>query len=281
VRSPGGEKLDMGDKNSQEDTMASTAALKAAKKELRSLMKHKLSAISRESIDRQSSFVPASLKFFNWCAPGSAVFKTITDFKPYQEAKRIGIYLSMPAAELQTDALVRHALGAGKQVFVPYLFKRSDPPPDTPKSVMDMVDLRSLSDYDSLKRDSWGIPTIGADTVHHREHVLSKESLPLDMILMPGVAFDIDRKSGFIRRLGHGKGFYDYFLHRYVARQGSEKKKLEMGPETDALLYGLAFEEQYLEPDAGPSVPVGEHDNPLHGLFVGNGKRLEGPLVRE
>jgi len=253
----------MGDKNRQEDTMASAAALKAAKKELRSLMKQKLSAISKENIDTQSS----------------AVFKSVTNFKPYKEAKRIGIYLSMPAAELQTDALVRHALGAGKQVFVPYLFKPSNPPAGTPKSVMDMVDLRSLSDYDSLKRDSWGIPTIGADTVDEREHVLSKESALLDMILMPGVAFDIDLKSGCVRRLGHGKGFYDYFLHRYSQVRGSQEKRPGMGPETDALLYGLALSEQFLDSDAASSVPVGEHDNPLHGLFVGDGKIMEGPVA--
>ena len=212
---------------------------------------------------------------------GSTVFKTVTNFKQYQEAKRIGIYLAMPTAEVQTDAVVRHALGSGKQVFVPYLFKPPNPPVNCPKTVMDMVDLQSLSDYDALKRDSWGIPTIDADTVEEREHVLSKGSQPLDMILMPGVAFDVDPKSGFIRRLGHGKGFYDYFLHKYMQAQGSRQKKPWMGPGTHALLYGLCLSEQFLESDAGFSVPVGEHDNPLHGLFVGGGKVVEGPVDRE
>jgi 5-formyltetrahydrofolate cyclo-ligase len=187
----------------------------------------------------------------------------------------------MPAGEIQTDAIVRHALDSGKQVFVPYLFKLSNPPPGSPKSVMDMVDLRNLSDYDSLKRDSWGIPTIGTDTVNERERVLSKDSQQLDMILMPGVAFDIDQKSGFIRRLGHGKGFYDYFLHRYMQAQGSQEKMSGRGPETDALLYGLALEEQFLKSDAGTSVPVGEYDNPVHGLLVGDGNIVEGPVARE
>jgi 5-formyltetrahydrofolate cyclo-ligase len=212
--------------------------------------------------------------------PGSVVFKSVTKFRSYQDAKRIGIYLSMPTGELQTDALVRHALGTGKQVFVPYLFKPSNSLPDTPKSVMDMVDIRSLSDYDSLERDNWGIPTVGADTVEEREHVLSSGSQPLDMILMPGVAFDIDPKSGFIRRLGHGKGFYDYFLHRYKQNHGSHMKEWS-GPQTEALLYGLALEEQFLKSDAEASVPVGEQDNPLHGLFVGNGKITERPVARE
>lgn len=243
--------------------MASPAALKAAKKELRALMKQKLSTISIESINIQSA----------------AVSKKIISFKPYQDAKRIGIYLSMPTGEVQTDAIVRHALGSGKQVFVPYLFKPSNPPLSTPKSVMDMVNLKDLSDYDSLVRDSWGIPTIGPGTVAMREHVLSKESQPLDMILMPGVAFDIDPESGFIRRLGHGKGFYDYFLHSYKQIHGSREEK--NGPETYVLLYGLALEEQFLESVAGFSVPVGEHDKSLHGLIIGSGEIVESPDARE
>ncbi|KAG0649065.1 putative 5-formyltetrahydrofolate cyclo-ligase [Hyphodiscus hymeniophilus] len=242
--------------------MASSTALKAAKKELRSLLKQELSGLTNVAIDDQSS----------------AVFKRVTGFKAYQEAKRIGIYLSMPTGELQTDAIVRHALGAGKQVFVPYLFKPSNPPPDTPKSVMDMVDVRSLPDYDSLKRDSWGIPTMEADTVEGRERILNKRSQPLDAILMPGVAFDIDPESGFIRRLGHGKGFYDYFLHRYKQIYGSRD---ETSPGTDVLLYGLALEEQFLKSDSGTSVPVGKHDNLLHGMIVGDGEIVEGPIPRE
>jgi len=40
--------------NSQDQVMASSAALKSAKKELRSLMKQKLISISKESISSQS-----------------------------------------------------------------------------------------------------------------------------------------------------------------------------------------------------------------------------------
>jgi 5-formyltetrahydrofolate cyclo-ligase len=185
----------------------------------------------------------------------------------------------MPTAEIQTDAIVRHALGSGKQVFVPYLHKSPNPSPETPKSVMDMVDLRSLSDYDSLNRDNWGIPTIEADTVHEREHILeepTEESRALDMILMPGVAFDVDPKSGYLRRLGHGKGFYDYFLHRYVQSRASEGTRSINSPGTSVLLYGLALKEQFLQAKTDGTVPVGAHDNLLHGLFVGDGETVDG-----
>jgi len=246
--------------NDQELMASSVAILKVAKKELRSLMKGKLSQISKKSISSQSDVVS----------------KAIQNFKPYHESKRIGIYLSMPGSEVQTDSIVRHALAAGKQVFVPYLYKIHSPPPDTPKSVMDMVNLLSLSDYETLERDNWGIPTIGAETVDEREHVLAKGSLGLDMILMPGVVFDVDPKTGFIRRLGHGKGFYDYFLHRYRESQGLQVKEPSNTPSSGVLLYGLALEEQYLNSDTEVSVPVGEHDSILHGLLVGNHQILEG-----
>ena len=214
--------------------------------------------------------------------PGAAVSKLITQHPKYKESKRIGIYLSMPAAEIQTDAIVRDAFLNGKKVFVPFLRKHPSPSPDAPKSVMDMVDLRSLSDYTSLKRDSWGIPTIGDDTVAEREGVLGywtpKEisSEGLDMILLPGVAFDVDPADDRIRRLGHGKGYYDYFMHRYLGNQrGTDTTNV---PGTDVLLYGLALEEQSLQSETGKSVPVGDLDHRLHGLVVGSGKIVEGPL---
>lgn len=239
--------------------MTSPTALKAAKKELRTLMKHKLLTLSKESVEAQSR----------------AVFKAIKNFIPYEEAKRIGIYLSMPTGEIQTDAIVRHAIASGKKVFIPYLHKINAPSPATPCSVMDMVDLHSLADYDSLKRDKWGIPTVDAATVDLREHILenaAKESNGLDMILIPGVAFDIDPNTGFVRRLGHGKGFYDYFLHRYRSRTGDPA----LSPGTNVLLYGLALEEQFLKDNT--EVPVGKHDSLLHGLVVGNAELLKGPI---
>lgn len=187
----------------------------------------------------------------------------------------------MPTGEVQTNAIVRHALDSGKKVFIPYLHKANTLSPDTPRSVMDMVDLRSLSDYDSLERDKWGIPTIAADTIEQREHILeisTKDSKGLDLILVPGVAFDVDPETGFVRRLGHGKGYYDYFLHRYRESRGSHAKERLMSPGTDVLLYGLALEEQYLKANSSPSVPIGEHDSLLHGLVVGDGELVDGPL---
>ncbi|KAL2061805.1 hypothetical protein VTL71DRAFT_7183 [Oculimacula yallundae] len=240
--------------------MALSSALKATKNELRKLMKKKLSNIQPESIESQSA----------------AIFKTVTSSTSYREAKRIGVYLSMPTGEVKTDAIVRHALQSGKQVFVPYLHKAELPPPGTPSSVMEMVSLLSVSDYETLSRDGWGIPTISPDTLPQREHILKSgsDSKPLDLIMMPGVAFDLDPETGRVRRLGHGRGYYDYFLHRYMENRGSQAKG-STKPRGNVILCGLALQEQYLGTTS--RVPVGDHDHFLHSLVVGDGQLLEGP----
>ena len=177
----------------------------------------------------------------------------------------------MPAAEVQTDAIVRDALAAGKHVFVPYLHKSPLETPDTPARVMDMVHLRSVQDYESLKLDRWGIPSIDPATVHERQRILGgpdaqrSDAATLDLMLMPGVAFDFD-DAGSVRRLGHGKGFYDFFLNRYLAKQGGGTERPPLA------LYGLALTEQLLAPGSGEQVPTGAHDRRLHGLVLGSGE---------
>ena len=181
----------------------------------------------------------------------------------------------MPTGEVQTDSIVRHALTSGKKVFVPHIYRPQPPVAEKPRSVIDMVHLRNLQEYESLERDSWGIPTIRAETLKDRKHVL-RDQQPLDLVLMPGVAFDVDHETGVIRRLGHGKGFYDYFLHRYQQDVVSPQEQSGSAG-AKVLLYGLALEEQFLQAQDGPSVPVDHQDSPLHGLLVGNGRLIEGP----
>ena len=158
--------------------------------------------------------------------------------KEYQTAKCIGIYLSMPKSELTTGGILRDAFKKGKRVFVPYIHNS---PQDSaaPQPLMDLVALRSLSDYEALQPDAWGIPSIPKKSVGERHRVVGSrlkheqkwfeenswdvessyskstvESECLDIVIVPGVAFDRG-----LRRLGHGKGFYDSFLEHYKSSQ--------------------------------------------------------------
>lgn len=184
----------------------------------------------------------------------------------------------MPTGEIQTDAIVRHALASGKEVFVPYLHRNPLPSPDLPARVMDMVRLRDLQDYESLKSDSWGIPSIDPATVHDRQRIFGgpdahhSDRALLDLILLPGVAFDMSPETGAIRRLGHGKGFYDYFINRLKAKAAS------LGVEGHAVsLYALGLSEQLLRSPSEGSVPMGPYDQRLDGLILGDGQVILHP----
>ncbi|KAF7561711.1 hypothetical protein G7046_g2433 [Stylonectria norvegica] len=231
--------------------------LTAAKQQLRSMMKQRLSTVTQESVNAQSR----------------QIFETLKEFKPYREASRISIYLSMPSGEIQTDAIVRHALADGKEVFVPYLHRSPLETPGTPARVMDMVHLENLQDYESLKLDGWGIPSIDPASVHQRQRILGgpdahhSQQATLDFMLMPGVAFDID-EAGSVRRLGHGKGFYDFFLNRYLSKLETKN----VGGEKPILLYGLALTEQLLSATSDGQIPTGQYDRGLHGLILGDGE---------
>lgn len=140
----------------------------------------------------------------------------------YKRANRISIYLSMPKGEILTQAIVLDALREGKRVFVPYIFETASINTHESKSVMTMVSIQSKEDYDSLRPDAWGIPTPDEITIERREviggihgidpdedsnEIASKDGL--DLVVMPGLAFDKR-----LKRLGHGKGYYDFFLQK-------------------------------------------------------------------
>jgi 5-formyltetrahydrofolate cyclo-ligase len=148
--------------------------------------------------------------------------QTLLATPEYKAAKRISVYLSMPSSEISTSGIVYDALKQSKRVFIPYTYKPRSPKEGQPKSIMDMVELHSIADYEGLQRDSWGIPTPSEKSLPARANSFGGMGLTegetndslgadggLDLIIMPGMAFDSD-----FGRLGHGKGFYDYFLHR-------------------------------------------------------------------
>jgi 5-formyltetrahydrofolate cyclo-ligase len=214
---------------------------------------------------------------------GKKVFQTLLQMKEYEGAKRVSVYLSMPCGEIQTDEIVRHALSAGKEVFVPYLYEnkedvRLDGEPG-PKKIMDMVKLKSLEDYEGLERDSWGIPTVMEQSLEGRDRILGtvgeKEVRKgLDLLLLPGVAFDAIGQPAVVNRLGHGKGFYDYFLHRY-GHLSQEGVIDGFKPDMTWWKFGLALREQYLDKDKNLQVPMGPYDQHLDGLVVGDGQVIK------
>ena len=142
----------------------------------------------------------------------------------------------------------------GKATFIPYTRRQV--------ATMEMLSLQSWEDYQNLPRNSWGIPTPPLSSIPSRENCLEGtgkggdgDKRGLDLIVVPGVAFDVK-----CRRLGHGKGYYDTFFARYRDTLGGKMP----------LLVGLALKEQVLP--EGESVPVDSTDWNVDILVVGDGR---------
>lgn len=149
-------------------------------------------------------------------AAGSAKIRQKLEAEPaWQKAQSILLYASLPH-EVDTWPLLTAALAAGKRVALP----RYDPA----RKAYFACEIRDLSL--DLRRGQLGIQEPAL-------HCAEMSANPLDFILVPGVAFDLDG-----RRLGHGKGFYDRLL---AAVRGYR--------------CGVGFDEQIVE-----TVPLAPHD---------------------
>ena len=220
-------------------------SLRDEKKVLRKFMKERLAKITGEEVMDQCSEalflmeLPETLI----CRLASRITEEVLNLPEYQRASRISVFLSMPSREVSTYEIVLHAIDNGKIVFVPYIHQNRTDTSHKPISMMDMLALHSKEDLESLKPDAWGIPTLDESSVASRENALSghgidnvvtgvnrapatSHGLGLDIMLVPGVAFDMEN-----RRLGHGKGFYDRYLQRYkdIVASRSEARMPRLG----------------------------------------------------
>lgn len=78
--------------------------------------------------------------------------------EPYLSSRSLSIYLSMPHSEVQTLALVQHALAEDKIVWVPFIPKGGR---------MTMVRLYKDDGEVEWERDGWGIPVVGRERRNH------------------------------------------------------------------------------------------------------------------
>lgn len=200
--------------------MATAAAtVRSQKRALRKIVSSSLKSLSQSQIQHQSKIVTDAVV-------NSTVFQT---------SKYISCYLSMPQGELDTAPLVSAILAAGKVLYVPKLDTSGSSPPR-----MDMLRVYDQSDLDSFPSGLWGI----REPSHERGGRPRSNALDadqqLDLILVPGVAFDTS-----MGRLGHGKGYYDSFITEYIARTGRSRP----------FLVALALNEQVLQGDQVPMIP--------------------------
>lgn len=148
--------------------------LQRSKVELRLAMRAKRKMFSAQTASSEC-VESVSRQLFAWSA--------------YQNAVTILFYVSMPD-EFPTEDLIRHALGARKNVCVP-LFGLEQGRMEAAQ-ILDLAELQT-GQYGVRMPDASGAKRVAADEI--------------DFIVVPGLCFD--RKGS---RLGFGAGYYDRYL---------------------------------------------------------------------
>ena len=121
-------------------------------------------------------------------AAGLAIEKRVFALTKYQRAKCVMAYMSF-GMEMDMTAIVEAIIWSGKKLTLPRVDRATK-----------MLSLHRVENMADLVAGVWGIrepradlPTVTIDAI--------------DLVLMPGVAFDIQGN-----RLGYGAGFYDKLL---------------------------------------------------------------------
>lgn len=147
------------------------------------------------------------------------VMARVMQLPEYQRAKTVMFYVDV-RTEVRTRQALPEALASGKRVVIPYC-------------VDGELELFHLESMDELELGMYRIlePKAELRSVPAKRTPVEE----LDLILVPGVAFD--RRGG---RTGHGKGYYDKLLEHALSA---------------TLLVALAFECQLF-----PEIPMQDHD---------------------
>ncbi len=176
----------------------------------------------REEILRKRNLISPEIR----AQKSLAIMERFFELDEFNSARILHIFVSF-RSEVSTELIIKESLKRGKRVVVPITDHNAR-----------RLFLSEIEDYDlDLRPGHWGIlePKKEAINFIDPEH--------LDLILSPGVAFDL---SG--NRLGHGAGYYD---------------KLLAGCKDRPLTIGLAYEMQVVD-----DVPVMEYDIKIDGVVT-------------
>ncbi|KAF0699463.1 Aste57867_9970 [Aphanomyces stellatus] len=206
---------------------ASMEDVKTLKKTLRKDIDHQLKHMAREDI----------------AAASANLQRHLVTLPEFIRAKSVCAYLAMPN-EASTDTILREIFAQGKQLYVPKV---------TGGNSEDMLMLRveSEADIESFPKSKWNIPEPALLLPSGLARLNALDTLDVDLIIVPGVAFDAS-----CNRLGHGKGYYDSFFERYAAKADGHL------PAT----VGIALALQLVD-----SVPTSAHDRVLDMVVTPNG----------
>ncbi|CCH58849.1 hypothetical protein TBLA_0A10710 [Henningerozyma blattae CBS 6284] len=212
----------------------------STKKALRREIAAKLCGLSKNAIHLQSQRLCARLATASWLQATDHVTESQAKMIGSTESSlHIGSYMAMPV-EANLASLHMALLTSGCVLHLP----RCEGRKLHWGSVKNVTELQSLT-----PRGRYGIC----------EPKTAMEHVPLDIVLVPGVAFTIKGA-----RLGHGAGYYDSWLNDYLARHGSLP-----------LLVGVALAEQLVA-----QLPQEPHDVRMDYVVTGDGKLYDCKAIK-
>lgn len=152
------------------------------------------------------------------------IFNKLINSEVYKKANTIFAFVSFKS-EVDTHKIIKYAIEDKKTICVPRI-----------ESKQKGMEIFKIDGFEQLKKGYFGI-------LEPLESCPAIDSKELDLILIPGVAFD--RQGG---RVGYGAAFYDRFL-------SSLNKKVHK--------IALAYQIQVLN-----NIPMDEHDVRIDGVIT-------------
>lgn len=153
-----------------------------------------------------------------------SIYDNLVNSEVYKNAKVIFSFVSFKS-EVDTHQIIKHALNEKKILCIPKI--------DSKEKGIEIYKINSLSEliigYHKILEPPANAPRVDSSTI--------------DLILMPGVAFDLHGG-----RIGYGAGFYDRFLSEM------DKKVSKIA---------LAYHFQLLE-----NIPMEQHDVRIDGIIT-------------
>lgn len=222
------------DINSQSSINNAMAVVAEHKKQLRKQIRSALKAVTTADIQQQSLMV----------------WNHLYTLEQFQNAKKVGLFLSMPSGEINTDDVLKFCTmnrNNQKTIYVPIVgqnFERSDM--ELIQVIMPEKEDEDVLFYHNWPRNKWNIPEPPDDM----PKIMASPG-DLDLIIVPGLGFD-----RYGNRLGQGKGYYDRFLARVM---NTSKKPYLIGVGLDCQLV-----------PSTQTIPTNEYDFPLDLVITPN-----------
>ena len=128
-----------------------------------------------------------------------------TKSQNFKNAKHIGVYISQNSQEIDTISIIRNILldfKASKSIYIPHV---------NFKSIENEMKFYQVKTIEQFENEMASENKYKLKQFKNIDNLVEVNSNTLDLILVPAIAFSIE-KSNRYSRLGRGKGYYDRYL---------------------------------------------------------------------